>query len=691
MADPTTPAIIDTKNVMAAIEQANNLAKVVATATREVVEFGKKLGETFDTVSKNFQEANNSWSKFNTLSKNTTDAMSILATGMSHVTAGVFGASKAFEAFKVGSSASISDVSSQYTVFTDNLSKITPNIKLPPALQGLINKAKDLGSGYFAAAASAQKFKTELLGMYASTGQLNQLLGENGDQLANVDQKMAAMAVEFGNLSTITGYSTEQVAGFAAELGKIPGALQPYEDMKDKTHKASTEMTMLDASMKLASGTGRSYSDVVHNLTTAYDLLNLKGTDALKYHALISEASNKLGMRFDDTREYTQSLAQSFKYFGDNTEGALKVLNRFAPALNASNLSMQASKDLVKEMVSGIEHLTIGTKAFLSARSGGPGGLMGAFQIDKLVREGKLDEVMSMLEKNLKRQMGGRIVTADQAAESPQAAATYMKQLSLVQSGAFGGLVKSEAQAQKLFEAMSKGTNATEALKTGSEALNDTLDKGTLIQNEQKNILSEINSQLTTLISVSAVNAKLSEEQVIGMKNEGVKPYLNSMTNLATKSSMKMKVESSESKQLPMMKIEEARIKALGGLTTSILGFTKTMDAVGHEIGVKMKEIFNLDDKTKKEAAHHEKMKKEVSKDLATGPMPKSALIMGVEESKGTAGATPVGGAPPVIGTLNVETTCINCGEKKVKEIALGTVKGISTAQGGITHINENY
>ena len=113
-----------------------------------------------------------------------------------------------------------------------------------------------------------------------------------------------------------------------------------------------------------------------------------------------------------------------------------------------------------------------------------------------MISEGKLDEVAKMAEDSLKKQMGGKIVSQQEASQSEQAAAQYQKQLMLVRQGPLGQFAQDEQSAMKLVESFSKGA------KIDGKELKPLVDKNTLLEQTMKTgqqIQDTTNSRLNAL------------------------------------------------------------------------------------------------------------------------------------------------------------------------------------------------
>src|SRR5258708_7807257 len=328
---------------------------------------------------------------------------------------------------------------------------------------------------------------------------------------------------------------------FANALKIIPGVM----DQNITAGIAGEESTTsLIAAMKVMTGTGRSQADVIKALNVAYDDLSQsqgkvsdnaqKGAELL---STISSVSTGLKLRFEDVRGALEGVADQFKFVGNETDAAARVLSRYTDALRETGLTGKASMEIIQGMVKNVSDLNIGTKAFLSLRSGGPGGLQGAFQIEQLLRQGKLDEVVQMAERSLRQQFGGRVVNQAEAAQSPEAASQFMRQRQLLQSGVFGiGKGLGDEQATRLLEALGKGDTlaATKEIKTGQDALTAVSKQGSDIQTRNNNELKSANRFLERNAIASELMAGATIRGLFGAGGANAANVAGQMRNTQT-------------------------------------------------------------------------------------------------------------------------------------------------------------
>lgn len=342
---------------------------------------------------------------------------------------------------------------------------------------------------------NALRVQNAYIQLSAKTGNLSQVFAAAGPNLEKLNALLEKQTAMIGEAVTATGAAPEVVQNYYSQLGTIPKALE--ETVKTGTSSNET-ISMLTASIKLATGTGRDYADVMNDLKIAFQDYNLTGEPALKFTARISEISNKFGTNLDVVRESLRNTASTFKLFGDQSEGATKILNNYVGALKATHISGDLAIDVVTQMTQAIGSMGIAQKAFLSAQTGGPGGLMGAFQIEKMLRDGKVDEVFEKIRTQMQKQFG-KIVTLEDAAKSPAAAAQMTRQMMILQQGPLGKFAKDDQTSMRILEAFkSRAEGKGTPTDLSTKIVQDSVDKGTLVQEKSYTELSRIRGILET-------------------------------------------------------------------------------------------------------------------------------------------------------------------------------------------------
>jgi hypothetical protein len=431
-----------------------------------------------------------------------------------------------FDAFKnlsVQSGAAVNTMGSQFDTLIDRFGGWErASAKLAGAgLTSLVSMGKGGVSAFLNASSSAQNLENTYINLMGATGQMGKLFDENGKLVSDLSGQVARYGSLLNNVTDITGENLDVVAKWSSQFGTIPNVLGALIKVGDDASDTTEGLTQAFISARSA---GRDVKDVYNAMTTAYEKLSAasgkvedNARRGVEMFRLMTEASNKLGLRFDDTENYLTTIADQFKMVGDNSQSAVNILERFSGALQNTGLTAKQSVQVIGDMVGAISKLDMGTKALISSRTGGPGGLQGAFRVENLARQGNIAEIAKMMEQTLRRQFGGRIYTQEEAAQSPQAAAQFMRQRSLLQSSAFGQFAQTPETASRLLEAMKAGPVATtEAIKNSFATLKDANAKGTELQQKQVNALTLINNALNRSVTLQELSFLQDSRKIVG-------------------------------------------------------------------------------------------------------------------------------------------------------------------------------
>lgn len=371
---------------------------------------------------------------------------------------------------------------------------------------------------------SAKNFETGLIQTAAASGELGDLLKNVGNDLSGLNLKSEKFSEMTYNLANASALSTKQVAEYARTLMAIPGAM----DMTiASTEKGKDDMHLLDAAIKVAAGTGQKFSEVFTDMNEVYRNFGTTGKSALEYVTRLSSASQGLKMPLDIVKNYTKNAADTFKFFGDNTQSAISIMERFGPALRDSGLGPQAVADVVRNVTSAIGQMGTAQKAFLSQSSGGQGGLQGSYQIDLLLKQGKLDQVQQKVEESLRKQFGGRIVSLEEAAKDSKSAGQYTKQIQFLTQGPTK-IAGSEAEAERLLDVLGKGAGGKGTIKSSEESFKQALGTGDAIQERQDNKLLHIQNDIERGVNLASITAYNLTRLVAGSENTDFNSALKS-------------------------------------------------------------------------------------------------------------------------------------------------------------------
>lgn len=364
----------------------------------------------------------------------------------------------------------------------------------------LADHLRTAGDNMVIAANNAIRLRQGFLGLSADTGNFSRVIELAGPNLENMNSIIASQATTIAKTATATGLSTKEIEGFYTQMGQIPGALESTISSTDGTQDS---MNLLSGAIKLAVGTGKDYKDVMADMTTAFDNYGLTGENALKFTARISEISGNYGIKLKDVQSALTQTAQTFRGFANEgeaanrmAEGAAEILNKYVAALKSTGATGQDAVSMIQNMTSQIKGMDIATKSFLSAQTGGPGGLRGGYQIEQMLREGNIEGVFDKVKQQMEKQMG-RIVTLDEAATSESAAAQMTRQITMLKQGPLGQFAKTDQDAMRILEGFKAAqTGSVVAPELKETILKDSIETGTKIQEQSYTALDAVRNSM---------------------------------------------------------------------------------------------------------------------------------------------------------------------------------------------------
>jgi len=370
-----------------------------------------------------------------------------------------------------------------------------------------------------------QKGYTSLMG---ETGNLGSFYDKAGDHLKHMNDMMLTQNELINRISGSTGATKEQVSGFYQLLGtSLPTSLTQGSSAVDSQAKSFN--TLKDA-MDLAAGTGRTVNDVIGSMKKGFEAYGVEGEKALIFTSRMSQLNNDFHIPLEYTRKFLYANAESFKMLSSQVDNSNDSFSRWFGSLQGTGLSAKNSVEVIEGMTKGLAGLTVAQKAFLSAQTGGPGGLRGALQIEGLIRDGKIDEVLQKTEQVLKKQFGGKIYSQAEGQESEFAAAQFIRQRQMITSGAFG-IKADEGQATRILEAFKTGKPAAAELrgKDNDGGLSDFRNKGEEQQKSSSTYFSTLINQADRQLALSSKSSIDTIQQLVGINENTKNPNIKNL------------------------------------------------------------------------------------------------------------------------------------------------------------------
>jgi len=308
-------------------------------------------------------------------------------------------------------------------------------------------------------AAAAFSYQRSIVALSAAQGRLSNVVDESTGRFVDLNSSYDDMIGLTYKSAQATGQSVESMTGLATQLGTIPGA------MSDPIELVGKSMNQLVAVSQLATGFMMDQSVVAKQLGDMYTNLGVSGEDAFLSLSNVYEQAGDSKLRFEAFNSTVMEIAESFKIMGDNTEAATNIVKSFDLAFTDSNISPAAMQSVISGLTAGVQQMSTATASFVSAQTGGPGGLAGGLQIEFLKQEGKADEIMVRTMEALQNQFGGDALTLKNVNEDASLASEFFKQRQFIQN--FLGV--GQEQANRALEAMQSGAVDMMANAVGRE------------------------------------------------------------------------------------------------------------------------------------------------------------------------------------------------------------------------------
>lgn len=381
--------------------------------------------------------------------------------------------------------------------------------------KSMLGSITKVGEAVLRHAEANKKAELGLVALYARSGDLNETFKKTSSGIESLRDLTNQFANQMLEVSNATGTTTGETSNYAKMLLTIPGA---YGHIIENSPVGS--INTLQAAMTVARGTTQDFTDVFSVMDQQFKNFAQVGEKPLELMSRMYSVSQSLGMPFNYINEQIKKTSDQFRFFGDNTSAALKLLSGFAPALKESGVGPAGIQEIVGHLTGAVDSLNIAQKSFISTQTGGAGGLQGGYQMDLLMKQGKMDEVFGKMEEALKKQFG-KIVSLEDAAKSPEAAGQLTKQVAFLRQGPMGDVAKSDQEAYKILDAFKAGAKPKiESPTENKNAFATVLDHGTALQERHNNILTKASNELDRFgSSVGDIDAKLVR-QVAGTGGE---------------------------------------------------------------------------------------------------------------------------------------------------------------------------
>jgi hypothetical protein len=339
------------------------------------------------------------------------------------------------------------------------------------------------------------KLESAMLQAGARAGNLNemyQMVGENLGQLNEANSK--SINVMFAASQATHKYSDE-MAQYYGVLAEIPGGLESMTNGLHLTQNAAgtagTSMNALAGIIQLADGMGMDIKETfqdIHKEVTSYGLSIDAATKLVGRYA---DVSSDLGAQQEDVRAAIKSTTDVFKGFvmvgmdsAKMTQGLTDAVKNWAGALEKAGVPAQQALEQASRYTSAMQGMSEAQEAFISAQTGGAGGMLGALKFEDLLRKDPAKasaEIADTMKKYMSRSGFSGILSREEAISGGQGGARqYELQRQLAMSGVFGIKAKNKEEADTMIAALKSGTDLSRAMGPEAQAasMQKTLQRG---------------------------------------------------------------------------------------------------------------------------------------------------------------------------------------------------------------------
>ncbi len=341
--------------------------------------------------------------------------------------------------------------------------------------------------------------------MAGSTGNLsnimdgmNGVLSVAGTGLEHINRTSSDYINQLDAIARATGGNREAALVWAGEIGKMPGGLQAIMEASKGTIDS---MNGVEMAMKYSAGSGLAWKDMAGLMTQGMHTYNMSAADSVGYTARAGEILNTFkgkGLLIDDVNKALMSANDTMKnlVFGEAnattmTQNMSSAMEQYVGQLTAVGVPGAQAAVMFDNLTKKMHDLSTGQLAFLSQRTGGPGGLAGSFEMLKLQREHP-EQAMAKMQEALKKQMGGgELMTLDKLKPGSQAdAAKLQREIAMMTQGPLK-MAGSRDEALAMLESMSGKGAKEDYTKDKGKFLEQSIDIGKRREEQQQTKIGE--------------------------------------------------------------------------------------------------------------------------------------------------------------------------------------------------------
>jgi hypothetical protein len=500
------------------------------------------------------------------------------------LSAAVLGASKIFANNKVDVSG-FESITDQMTTAIDMASKVkgglagmaaAMNVKVPAGVSDVAGFLKQVAINMGNATDAAQKYQNAYMQMIVASQGGSALFRQAGGDLSKLQGVLNNQIDAVAGVARQTGIALPTINDFYMQMGKIPGALT---EVSDATNKMGVSMMTWQNAVNLGISSGMGLQGVLKQNEIAYDTFGEVGDRANEFIARQAELTDKLPLSLDKATSYLDDMAQAFKYVGDNSIGASAAMQKMFNGLKEGGMGVEGIRATMLGLGQAISNMGEAQEAFISARSGGPGGIKGAIDFEGMLRDkkgGGMDKALDMMKQAYLKQIGGKVLTEQEAIKTGQEEKFFQQRKVLMSGAFFGGAIKDKNQATEFMSALAapKGQASNEKLADLMQTSNDRAQK---MADQNRTSMTNIEVSAQSLAAKGGLELLATVKAGLGVSNDKVQKQLAIEQVNASKLTTRA-AEATKTGQNPIQATTAADVKgAVGGMVDVIAGMPEAI------------------------------------------------------------------------------------------------------------------
>jgi hypothetical protein len=321
-------------------------------------------------------------------------------------------------------------------------------------------------------------------------------------QLMDTQKAALQMGVSFGesysDAANSVGFfqssmaeSIKTIKATEEELKATRGAMQEafasremfdnIEGLDSSLQGVRSSVNLTNAALAISKATGMDVADVAGKMADMHLRLGTSLKDTALAFGHIRAVAKDSGLTYKTVSDTVIDSAKTLKFYGATVESVSPIFKAFNQSLKGIGKE-GLTPELLKDFVGGLQQMQLNTRALLGLRmpgagAGGAGILGGALRVERAMETGEgMGDVVKSLTDTMKQFGGQRLVTREEAIESPAAERNYVIQRQIL--GQLTGIKDAGKQNQMMQILQDIDKHGVEASGGAEEKLGELMASG---------------------------------------------------------------------------------------------------------------------------------------------------------------------------------------------------------------------